>query len=374
MSQAHPTIEAGTGSADYSAAYFHGYSGPPYTYDEPHWKIFFGRIADSLVALFDPATTYDAGCAKGFLVRALAERGVDARGGDISEFAIAGAPAELAERLEVRDLTVPFDGRYELITCIEVLEHMSADDARIALANLCAATDRVVLSTTPDDFAEPTHINIRQPAAWAQDFAVHGFYRRTDLDLSFVSPWAVVFEGAAVSPVELVSRYENLLGPVLREVQDKRRALLEVRREVDEINSPVIIERDQLAAERDRLAVERDRLAAERDRLAAELAGFGAADLAQERINRLAMADELIGLRAELAETRVHAENAVAAARAEADRLRATLDSVQGDLVQARKAAAGRTALVGQFRSSLTWRIRRTALLPLRAVRRWARR
>ena len=55
MSQAHPTIEAGTGSADYSAAYFHGYSGPPYTYDEPHWKIFFGRIADSLVALFDPA-------------------------------------------------------------------------------------------------------------------------------------------------------------------------------------------------------------------------------------------------------------------------------------------------------------------------------
>ena len=367
MSQAHPTIEAGTGSADYSAAYFHGYSGPPYTYDEPHWKIFFGRIADSLVALFDPATTYDAGCAKGFLVRALAERGVDARGGDISEFAIAGAPTELAERLEVRDLTVPFDARYELITCIEVLEHMSADDARIALANLCAATERVVLSTTPDDFVEPTHINIRQPAAWAQDFAVHGFYRRTDLDLSFVSPWAVVFEGAAVSPVELVSRYENLLDPVLREVQDKRRALLEVRREVDEINSPVIIERDQLAAERDRLTVERHRLAA-------ELAEFGAADLAQERLNRLAMADELIGLRAELAETRVHAENAVAAARAEVDRLRATLDSVQGDLVQAREATAGRAALVGQFRSFITWRIRRTALLPLRAVRKWARR
>jgi hypothetical protein len=170
----------------------------------------------------------------------------------------------------------------------------------------------------------------------------------------------VVFEGAAVSPVELVSRYENLLGPVLREVQDKRRALLEVRREVDEINSPVIIERDQLASERDRLA--------------AELAGFRAADLAQERMNRLAMADELIGLRAELAETRVHAENAVAAARAEADRLRATLDSVQGDLVQAREATAGRAALVGQFRSFITWRIRRTALLPRRAVRRWARR
>lgn len=360
MSQAHPTIEAGTGSADYSAAYFHGYSGPPYTYDEPHWKIFFGRIADSLVALFDPATAYDAGCAKGFLVRALAERGVDARGGDISEFAIAGAPAELAERLEVRDLTVPFDGGYDLITCIEVLEHMSADDARIALANLCAATDRVVLSTTPDDFLEPTHINIRQPAAWAQDFAVHGFYRRTDVDLSFVSPWAVMFEGATVSPVELVSRYENLLGPALREVQDKRRALLEVRREVDEINSPVIIERD--------------RLASERDRLAAELAGFRAADLAQERMNRLAMADELIGVRAELAETRVYAENAVAAARAEADRLRVTLDSVQGDLAQAREAAADRAALVGQFRSSLTWRIGRTALLPLRAVRKWARR
>ena len=145
---------------------------------------------------------------EGLLVRALANAGVDARGGDISEFAISGAPPELAARLEVRDLTQPLSQRYDLITCIEVLEHMSADQARTAVANLCKASDLIVLSTTPDDFAEATHINIRQAAGWAQHFAGNGFFRWTDIDASFVSPWAIAFGRADPTSVEVVVRYE----------------------------------------------------------------------------------------------------------------------------------------------------------------------
>lgn len=379
MSQTEPsTVDAGTGSADYSAAYFHDHLGPPYTYEEPHWKRFFGGIADALVELFHPGTAYDAGCAKGFLVRALAERGVDARGGDISEFAITGAPPELAARLEVKDLTEPFDERYDLITCIEVLEHMSADDARTAVANLCAATDVIVLSTTPDDFAESTHINIRQPWEWAQDFAMHGFFRRTDVDASFVSPWAVILQRDTPGTVELVNRYEAMLAPLLREVDTKRRTLLQTQRELTESTAPVFVERDALAAERDALAAERDAIAADRDRLAAELAAFGVADLAQERMNRLAMADELIGMRAELAQIRVHSEMAVAAARQEADRLRASLDSMLADVATAKErvgtARQERDSELRAVRSSFTWRIGSIAMLPVRVLRKLRRR
>jgi SAM-dependent methyltransferase len=363
----------GTGSEDYSGAYFHDYQGPPYTYDEPHWKTFFGGIADSLIALFEPKTSYDAGCAKGFLVRALAERGVDARGGDISEFAISGAPPELAARLEVRDLTQPLSQRYDLITCIEVLEHMSADQARTAVANLCKASDLIVLSTTPDDFAEATHINIRQAAGWAQDFAVNGFFRRTDIDASFVSPWAIAFGRADPTSVEVVVRYEALLAPLLREVDTKRRTLLQVRRELDQSLSPVIDERDRLAAEvrslQGRLEVEGEPMVA-------------------ERTARLAMVDELIALRARVAQ--LESEAASGPAELERADMQARMSSLNSDLSRVRELLAAcreqsrqptenadrddpglqamlveRDQQIEELKNATTWKVGRAVLAPL---------
>ena len=377
MTPTVPSIDAGTGSADYKAGYFHGSLGPPYEYDEPHWQTFFGNIADSLVRVFEPTTSYDAGCARGFLVRALAERGVDARGGDISEYAIGDAPPDLAPRLEVRDLTNPFDERYDLVTCIEVLEHMAPDQARIAIGNLCAATDRIVLSSTPDDFTEATHINVRQPSGWAQDFAVHGFFRRTDIDAGFVSPWAVVLERATFSPVEIVARYEAMLAPLIREVDTKRRTLLEVRRELDESLSPVIAERDALNAEVNALRI--------------RLAEDGEPALA-ERGARLVMVDELIDLRAKVA--RLQNEAADGPGQLERARFAATIDSLTGDLARAREqlAAAGphlgsgaagadvaaawadRDRQFAELKGSTTWRVGQAVLAPLKPIRRLVRR
>ena len=372
-----------TVAGDYAGEYYEGYAGPPYTYEEPHWQQFFGGIAGQLVALFAPATAYDAGCAKGFLVRALLEKGVDAYGGDISEHAISGAPPGLAERLEVKDLTTPFDGRYDLITCIEVLEHMAAADAQQAIAHLCAATDVIVLSTTPDDFAEPTHINIRQPAQWAVDFAAQGFFRRTDIDASFVAPWAVVYQRSAATAATVVAAYESLLSPLSLEVVAKRRALLEAQRDLDEARAPVkaavtaaLGERDAVARERDAVAAERDAIVAdraavlaERDRLLAHIDSLGLADLQAERMSRLAMADELVGLRAELAQVKVVAENSVVEAGREAVRLREVLQATEqqlqltgGDLAEARR-------VVAELRGSTTWRIGSAALTPVRVAR-----
>jgi SAM-dependent methyltransferase len=350
-----PQVQGGTRSADYDDAYFRHQLGPPYTYEEPHWKEFFGTIADSVVAVLHPSTSYDAGCAKGLLVRALAERGVDARGGDVSEFAITEAPPGLAERLEVKDLTEPFTDRYDLITCIEVLEHMAPDQARTAIGHLCGATDRILLSSTPEDFGEPTHINVRPSAAWAQDFAAHGFYRRTDIDASFVSPWAVLLERAAPTPVEVVVGYETMIAPILREVLAKRQAVLQLQREIDDIGD------EETTATRD-------------------------AVLADEREKRLALADELIGVRAELAQNRVTVEHATAQANVEVVRLREVIAALEAELADARaradraesRAALAEQAvltraeeLTAEFRSATTWRIGSAVMAPTRAVRRW---
>jgi hypothetical protein len=350
-----------TASADYTDAYYlGGHLGPPYTYEEPHWRNFFGAVADSVVAILQPGTTYDAGCAIGLFVRALLERGVDAYGGDISEFAVSGAPDGLRERLEVRNLVDPFERRYDLISCIEVLEHMSPADAQVAIANLCAATDTILLSSTPEDFREPTHINVRPPASWAQDFAAHGFFRRTDIDASFLSPWAVVFTRQQPTAVETVARYEALLAPLAFEVVAKRQKLLEVQRDLEQAGRMQDEERGALQAEIARLNALleqsdalQERMTHQRDRLQDELVELRGAGTPDEQLVRLALVDELMGVKAELVQARMRADNAVMDAFGEADRLAEQLQEV---------------------RASTTWKIGRVALAPVTIARRLRRR
>lgn len=378
-----------TTANDYSAIYYHDYAGPPYTYDEPHWKTFFATIADELVAVLKPATAYDAGCAKGFLVRALVDAGVDARGGDISSEAIEGAPPGLRERLEVKDLTEPLDRRYDLITCIEVLEHMGADSARTAIANLCAAADVVVLSTTPDDFQEPTHVNIGQAGDWAQEFARHDFFRRTDIDATFLSPWAVVFaRDAGMTAAVLAHRYETYLQPLRREVFEKRQSLLDARRQLDDATAPVMLERDQLVEQLAAMTADRDHTVEQRrdrDLAVEELR----TELAAGQRQRLALIDEAIGARAELAQARADntvTPNSLKEVRLLREQLQASNNEIaqiavgrakaEAEVAQLRQAAeptAQAAAAVDELKGSYTWRIGRVALLPVRVLRRLGR-
>jgi len=72
----------------FDATYFATGCGLPYERNA-HWLGFFGGIADRIVREINPRTALDAGCAMGFLVEALRERGVEAYGVDISEYAIS---------------------------------------------------------------------------------------------------------------------------------------------------------------------------------------------------------------------------------------------------------------------------------------------
>ena len=100
-------------------------------------------------ANYHPSSVLDAGCAMGFLVEALRKRGVDAKGIDVSEYAISKVHESVAEHCSVGSLSEPLGGRYDLVTCIEVLEHIPAEQADAAIANLCAASDRLLISTSP---------------------------------------------------------------------------------------------------------------------------------------------------------------------------------------------------------------------------------
>src|SRR5579863_9722468 len=115
----------------YDAEYYKSGCGPiPYERNS-HWLNFFGGIADEVVRSLRPSRVFDAGCAWGFLVESLCDRGVDAYGVDLSEFAIRNVRPDMRGHCSNASLVDPIGGgRYDLVTCIEVLEHMPEVESR----------------------------------------------------------------------------------------------------------------------------------------------------------------------------------------------------------------------------------------------------
>src|SRR4051812_49556051 len=167
------------------------------------------------------------------LVEALRERGVDARGIDISSFAIDAVPAPLRPYCRQGSIADALTERFDLIVCIEVLEHMTPEEADRAIANFAAHADEVLFSSTPFDYREPTHVNVRMPEDWAEAFARHGFYRDVDFDASFVTKWAVRFTRRPAPVHRIVRDYERRFWPMRAAEHDARAYALELQQRLD---------------------------------------------------------------------------------------------------------------------------------------------
>jgi SAM-dependent methyltransferase len=178
----------------YDAAYYKSHCGPvPYSRSEPQWPAVFGGMADHLIRALQPARVLDVGCAHGFLVEAFWDRGVEAWGLDISSYAIEQVRPDMRKYCRVASATETIDnGPFDLVTCIEVLEHMPEGDALAAVERMTGAADTILFSSSPYDFNEPTHINVRPLLYWLNVFQEHGFSPDVLFDASFVAPQAML--------------------------------------------------------------------------------------------------------------------------------------------------------------------------------------
>lgn len=255
---------------EYGPYYFRHDCGVPYERNE-HWLKFFGEVADAIIRDLRPSTVLDAGCAMGFLVEALRERGVDAWGIDVSEYAISQVDDSVREYCQVGSITEPQPRRYDLVVCIEVLEHLPPTETSAAIASLCAASDRLLLSTTPDAYAEATHLNVQSPEAWSAALANEGFFRDVERDASYVTPWAAVYTRTGEPLPETIRRYD--------------RSWTRLRREADQLRSSLLSAQEKLA---------------KHEAKAAEAGAAPAAELAAEREEVLRLRDLLVGKDAEL--------------------------------------------------------------------------
>jgi len=221
------------GEHSFDATYYQHYCGKkPYTRSE-EWLALFGRFADRIASDIRPRRVLDAGCAMGFLVEALRDRGIEAFGVDLSSYAIANAHESVQAFCRQGSLTEELTEHYDLIVTIEVLEHIPRHDAERAIENICAHTGDVLFSSTPFNYQEATHVNVHPPDYWVEQFARHGFFRDVDFDASFLTSWAI--------------RFRKRSDPVHRIVRDYERRYWEVAVERDELRAQNIALQEQLA-------------------------------------------------------------------------------------------------------------------------------
>lgn len=283
-------------------------SAPTYSREEPHWQQFFGRIASEIVTAMHPTTVLDAGCAIGMLVEALRDRGVRAYGIDISAWAIKQVPDDIRPYCWVGSILSSFPDRYDLITCIEVLEHLPPTMAQVAVSNLCSHTDAVLMSSTADDVTERSHLNVNPPDYWARLFAGQGFTREFSFDATFIAPGAALFRRRRLSVPDAIAGYEILL----------HRTSAEVARRSEELQMSLAsgeateAQRQAACDEHDRLADRFHALAADHQQLLERHA-----ELELRRRAETRMAGHEIGA-LERSQSRMAAELADLAARTEA--------------------------------------------------------
>ena len=235
-------------------------------------KDFMAHVADAIVEQLHPKTVLDAGCAMGFLVEALRDRGVEAYGMDISEYAISRVREDIKPYCWVQSATQPLPeerpAHYDLITTIEVIEHLSERDGALMIQNLTRYTDDILFSSTPDVSPEPTHSNVQYGEYWAKRFAENGFYKDVFFDAGFISDQAVRFQKKE-GGVQLIEDYEK----AYRLCRDQQKALekraeeleKEVRRTMDEMVD-LTVKNKGLAGENEYYAAQMKTIAKENEK------------------------------------------------------------------------------------------------------------
>lgn len=120
---------------------------------------------------FDPESVIDFGCGVGYWLRPFYEEGLTVRGVEASQAAINNAviPAELIERYDLRE---PYesDRHYELVLCLEVLEHIPEKYDRVITESIAAAGRTAIISAAPPGQGGTYHVNEQPPEYWKDRF------------------------------------------------------------------------------------------------------------------------------------------------------------------------------------------------------------
>lgn len=144
--------------------YYEGGKGYHSYNDDPRFQVW----ADEVVSKYSPTSVVDFGCAKGYLVKALRDRGIKAYGFDISEWAVSQAPKSIKPYLST--FIVP---QVDLIISYDTWEHIPENELINYKHLLEGNAERFFFTVgtlnTPNWEHDASHITMKELSFW-QDF------------------------------------------------------------------------------------------------------------------------------------------------------------------------------------------------------------
>ena len=130
---------------------------------------------------FNPKRVLDVGCAKGYMVKAFREQGMEAWGVDVSEYALSASPEDIRKHLYRVDLnkdSLPFSDEYfDCVTLLGTIECLDNYDKVISeIRRVMQPGGSVYLRTAyKTDPGDTIRKNVHSRGYWLKEFRRYGF-------------------------------------------------------------------------------------------------------------------------------------------------------------------------------------------------------
>ncbi len=154
------------------------------------------RITQFLVPLLKINSVLDVGCGRGAWLNEWRHAGAGIAQGIDGPYVQRSSLLIPDQDFMAVDLTKPFDSkrRYDLVTCLEVAEHLPAAAAATLVSSLVKHSDRILFSAATRGQGGENHINERPLSYWQALFAKNGYRAFDAVRPSFrhdpqVEPW-----------------------------------------------------------------------------------------------------------------------------------------------------------------------------------------
>lgn len=137
----------------------------------------YAEVADLLIDWGRPESVCDLGCGNGYIIHALAQRGVEVQGVDASESVLRFVPEDIRDRVIIRDLGKPQDlGSFDMAISTGVAEHLPKRFAGAFVQNVagCARKRVFFAAAEPGQWGDG-HINCQPQEYWIELFKEQGF-------------------------------------------------------------------------------------------------------------------------------------------------------------------------------------------------------
>lgn len=165
------------------------------------------RFCTVVYNLIEPGSVVDLGAGPGRFLLPFKERGCDVTAVELSEAAIRSSPLS-ADTYIKHDLREPLhlDRKYDLVLCLEVLEHIPPEKAETAVGSIVSAGRTAVVTAARPGQGGRHHVNERPRSYWLELFGEKGWTADDDIAERIKS---------SVKPGSLTWLRDNLM--VLRE-------------------------------------------------------------------------------------------------------------------------------------------------------------